>query len=118
MGRGAAAARRAVELQEALDLIRRYVVQETVAPFRALARAVALGALGALFLGVGAVLLLVGLLRALEEETGSFFAGTWSWGPYAATAAVGALACAGVIWALVRPSTADRREGLVREARR
>lgn len=118
MGRGATATRRAAELQEALDLVRRYVVQETVAPFKALARAVVVGTAAALLLGVGAVLLLVGMLRALEEETGSFFAGTWSWGPYAATAAAGALACGGLAWALLRPSAADRREGLVREGRR
>ncbi len=40
-------------------------------------------------LGIGAILLLTGLLRALQTETGTLFAGEWSWAPYFLTLVAG-----------------------------
>jgi hypothetical protein len=74
---------------ELLGLVRRYVIQETVAPLRTAARTLVFGLIGALFLGVGTVLLLVAVLRVLQTETGSAFAGNWSWVPYPITAILG-----------------------------
>ena len=60
----------------------RYVKQETLGPLKAIGRTLAFGAGGAIMLGAGGILLLVGLLRALQSETGPLFAGEWSWAPY------------------------------------
>jgi hypothetical protein len=74
---------------ELFSLLRRYVVQETVAPLRSVGRTLLFGSVAALFLGIGTVLLLLALLRVLQTETGTAFAGTWSWVPYPITAILG-----------------------------
>lgn len=96
------------ELSELVSLLRRYVVQETVGPLKSVARTLAFGAAAAVLFGIGGVLLLVGLLRVLQTETGTVFAGGWSWAPYFLTlvAAVMALGGAGaVIWRSGRTSS-------------
>ena len=67
---------------ELRDLIVGYVKQETLVPLRQLWRYIGFGILGSLSLGVGVLLLGVGGLRALQTETGTTFAGDWSWTPY------------------------------------
>lgn len=76
-----------------IDLTIAYVKQETLGPLKALGRFVIYGTIGSFFLGIGLVLLLVALLRVLQEETGAFN-GNLSWIPYlivalVATAVVG-----------------------------
>jgi hypothetical protein len=80
---------------ELFALLRRYVIQETVAPLRQVGRTLLFGSIAALFLGVGTVLLLLALLRVLQTETGRTFAGTWSWVPYPITAILGLVAMGG-----------------------
>jgi hypothetical protein len=77
---------------ELFGLLRRYVLQETVAPLRTVGRTLLFGSIAALFLGIGTVLLLIGVLRVLQTETRSVFAGNWSWVPYPITAILGLLA--------------------------
>lgn len=67
---------------ELWDLTKRYAQQETIDPLRNVGRYVAYGVSGALVLGIGAVLLMLAGLRALQTETGSTFTGSWSWAPY------------------------------------
>jgi hypothetical protein len=67
---------------ELRDMVITYVKQETVVPLRQLGRYIAFGIAGSLLLGLGAVLLGVGGLRALQTETGETFTGDWSWAPY------------------------------------
>jgi hypothetical protein len=67
---------------ELRDLVVAYVKQETVVPLRQLGRYVAFGIAGAFLIGLGALLLGVGGLRALQTETGDTFEGDWSWAPY------------------------------------
>lgn len=86
------------------DLVRAYAKQETVEPIKGLGRFVAFGVAGSVLLGVGAVLLVLALLRALQTETATFFDGNWSFAPYLLTLVV----CAGVIGAAV---SALRRKG-------
>lgn len=62
-----------------------YFKQETIVPLKALGRFVAFGVLGSLSLAIGAVLLVLAALRALQTETGDAFAGNWSWAPYLIT---------------------------------
>jgi hypothetical protein len=75
-----------VEATELAELVKTYALQETVGPLKQVARTLALGSAAAVMLGFAAVLSLVGLLRALQGETGSLFLGEWNWAPYALTA--------------------------------
>jgi tetrahydromethanopterin S-methyltransferase subunit D len=79
---------------ETITLLRRYVVQETIGPLKGIARTFAYGLAGSLLLGIGGVVLLLALLRALQTETASAFAGSWSFAPFLISAVV-ALAAAG-----------------------
>jgi hypothetical protein len=67
---------------ELRDLVVAYVKQETIVPIKSLGRYILFGLAGALFLGLGVVLLAVGVLRLLQTETGTTFQGDWSWVPY------------------------------------
>lgn len=77
-----------------VQLVLDYAKQETLEPLKGAGRFVAFGAIGAVALSAGTLLLLLGLLRALQTETGSTFKGNWSWAPYLLTglAAVAVLA--------------------------
>jgi len=82
---------------EAFSVIRRYVIQETLTPLRQLGRRLAFGLAGALLIAVGAVIALIGMLRALQTETGHAFAGNWSFAPYFLTAAAAVAALVGFL---------------------
>jgi hypothetical protein len=77
------------------DLLVAYAKQETVDPLKGLARFVGFGVGAMLLIGIGGVCLILALLRVLQTETGTTFAGNWSWAPYLIT-----LAAAGVVIAL------------------
>jgi hypothetical protein len=96
---------------ELIGLLRRYVIQETVAPLRSVGRTLLFGCISAVFLGTGAVLLLLGVLRVLQTETGTVFAGSWSWVPYPITAILGLGVVGGSGLALLRSRSkpADRQ---------
>lgn len=67
--------------QDTTKLVRDYLVQETVEPLRSLSRYVIWGTLGSVFVGAGSFMLLIGLLRLLQQETTAFH-GNFSWAPY------------------------------------
>ena len=75
----------AVELK---DLVVAYAKQETIEPIKGLGRFIAFGMAGSLLLSVGLVLLVLGLLRALQTETGDVFDGNFTWAPYLITLVV------------------------------
>ena len=70
------------EAQELWQLVVAYAKQETLDPVKNLGRWVGFGLAGALVGSLGAVLLLLGGLRALQTETGSAFDGNLTWVPY------------------------------------
>lgn len=89
---------------ELWDLVRAYAKQQTIEPIKGLARYAAFGIAGSLLLGTGVVLLVLAVLRVLQEETGSALDGNLSFAPYLLTL----LVCAGVIGAAL---AAIRRKG-------
>lgn len=86
------------------DLVRAYAKQETIEPAKGLGRFVAFGAAGSVLLGLGTVLLVLAVLRALQDQTGTTFDGNWSWAPYLLTLVI----CVGVIGAAL---SAVRKKG-------
>ena len=72
--------------EEFMLLLREYLRQQAVRPFRALLRWVVFGLLGAVLILGGLTLLALAGLRALQVETGSAFTGNLSWLPYLITA--------------------------------
>lgn len=77
------------EVTELVGLVKTYALQETLGPFKQIGRVLAFGSAAAVLFGIAAVLSLVGLLRALQSETGTVFAGEWTWVPYLLTVAGG-----------------------------
>ena len=84
---------------ELWELTTAYARQETIDPLKGLGRFLGYGIGGAIALGIGLVLLMLAGLRALQTETGSTFAGNWSWAPYLIVLAVG---CVLIALALAR----------------
>ena len=74
---------------ELWELTTAYAKQETIDPLKGLGRFLGFGISGAILLGFGTGLLLLGGLRALQTETGSTFTGNLSWIPYLIAVAVG-----------------------------
>ncbi len=79
------------EVKELFELLQTYAKQETVDPLKAAGRYLAWGIAGAIYMTLGVTFLLMSGLRALQDETGSTFTGSWSWAPYVIVIAVGAL---------------------------
>ena len=95
------------EVKELWALVVAYAKQETVDPLKSVGRSLAFGLAGAVALSLGLLLLLLGGLRALQTETGSTFAGRWSWAPYALTL-LAAVAVAGLA---IRAGTGGKSRG-------
>jgi hypothetical protein len=81
-------------IPELIEFIRAYAKQETLDPLRGVGRWIAYGAAGAFLLGLGLVIVLIGVLRLVEEEWPRTSSGSWSWVAYLITllVAVGLLA--------------------------
>lgn len=70
------------EVRDVLRVVGRYLKQETVDPFRAIGAMVVWGLVGSVLAAGGFVLAGIGLLRLLQTETGTTFAGHLDWLPY------------------------------------
>jgi len=98
---------------DAAQLVIAYLKQETVGPLKGLGRFIIYGVAGSVALCIGIVLLAVGLLRLLQGETGSTFAGHLSWVPYGIVAVVGLAVIALAVWRIGK-GTAARRSSSIR----
>jgi hypothetical protein len=74
--------RRTDEVSDLLDTVKEYAKQETVGPLKGGVKAMALGLAGVFSLGIGVIILLVGVLRLLQEETDAFHGELMSVLPY------------------------------------
>ena len=94
------------DVQDLWQLVVAYFKQETVEPIKGLGRFVGYGLAGSLAIGLGGILLILGLLRLLQTETGDTFDGNLSVVPY-----VICLVAAGVAaGAAVAAGSSDRRK--------
>ena len=84
---------------ELKDLVIAYLRQETVVPLTQLGRYLAFGIAGSILMGVGVLLVSLGLLRLLQEQTGDTFTGDWSWVPYLIVFAALVIGAA-IVWTL------------------
>ncbi len=71
---------------EVKDLVVAYLKQETLSPLKGLGRYLGFGIAGSVLVTVGLLMLMLGILRLLQSETGSTFTGNLSWLPYLITA--------------------------------
>lgn len=78
-------------LDDLVAMLRRYLIQETIGPLKAIARGVMIALGGAVLFAIGGLIVLVGVLRVMQSETGAAFAGNWSFVPYVVTAFAGLL---------------------------
>ncbi len=75
--------RRNPSVNEVVDTIIAYAKDQTIGPLRGAGRWVLWGAIGAVLLGSGALLVLLGALRAIQTEwNGVGDNWSWSWVPY------------------------------------
>jgi hypothetical protein len=73
-------------LTETVRLVWRYVLQETLDPLKTLAKRAVFALAAMTVLAIGLLVLLIALLRVLQTETGTLFAGGWNFAPYLLTA--------------------------------
>jgi MFS family permease len=87
-----------------IELVKAYAKQETLGPLKGAGRWLAFGAAGALLLGLGLFLILLGGLRFLQTKFDTTFDGAWSWAPYFIVAAVAGLVLALAFSRVKQPS--------------
>ena len=107
---------------DAFQLTVDYLKQETIEPLRGLGRFLYMGIAGSFFLAGGILLILVGVLRLLQTETGTALTGDWSWVPYAVVIVLGLMVIAVAVWRITAgpgrerlPESVARREARVQQ---
>ncbi|MCU1361606.1 MAG: hypothetical protein JWN99_2895 [Ilumatobacteraceae bacterium] len=65
------------QIGELVELVKGYVQQETLGPLRGAARWLAAGAVGAVFMGFGSIMIVLGVLRLIQNEFAPTFRGQW-----------------------------------------
>ncbi len=68
---------------DVLKLILAYARQETVDPLKVLGRYVIWGVVGAVFIGIGSILVALAVVRVLQTELSAHLSGSLTWVPYA-----------------------------------
>jgi hypothetical protein len=102
---------------DAFQLTVDYLKQETIEPLRGLGRFLYMGIAGSFFLAFGILLVLIGVLRLLQTETGTALKGDWSWVPYAVVIVLGLMVIGVAVWRITAgpgrqrlPEAVARRE--------
>jgi hypothetical protein len=80
-------------IADTVDLVKEYAKQETIGPLKGAGRWIGLGLAGAVTLGLGLALVLLGLLRLLQTEWERSATGALSWLSYVIVLVV----CVGLI---------------------
>ena len=90
----------ASQIAELKSLIVGYAKQETIDPLKTLGRYLGFGLAGSMSIGLGLSLLLLALLRGLQQIS-TLQDPTWNWVPYLATGIAGLLLVALFMWRLI-----------------
>lgn len=69
-------------VEEVVELVKTYARQETIGPLRGAGKWLGMGAAGAVLLGLGLVIALLGLLRLIQTEWERAATGALSWLSY------------------------------------
>jgi len=101
--------------RELYDLLVAYTKQETTEPLKGLGRYIGYGALGSVLVALGSTLLVIGILRVLQTETGTTFTGSWSWAPYLLTLIAIVIMIAGAVAAIKAPNTPGEKAAVHKE---
>ncbi len=91
----------ASQIAELKSLIIGYAKQETIDPLKTLGRYLGFGLAGSISIGLGLSLLLLALLRGLQQVP-TLQDPTWNWVPYLAAGLAGMLLVALFMWRLVK----------------
>jgi len=104
---------------DAFQLTVDYLKQETIEPLRGLGRFLYMGIAGSFFLAFGILVILIGVLRLLQTETGTALKGDWSWVPYAVVIVLGLMVIGVAVWRITAGPGRERLPEAVarREAR-
>src|ERR1700733_6535486 len=94
---------------DAFQLTVDYLKQEVVEPLRGLGRFLYMGIAGSFFLAGGLLLILIGVLRLLQTETGSALTGDWSWVPYAVVVVLGLAVIGVAAWRITAGAGEEKR---------
>jgi hypothetical protein len=95
-------------VQDLSKLVIAYVKQETLEPIKGIGRFVGFGLAGSALVGLGLVVLFLGVLRLLQDETGDAFAGHLSFLPYLITLALCGAVAGGALKARSRKKEGKR----------
>ncbi len=98
------------DLGEVKRLTVKYLREETIDPLRAAGRFALFGALGSAFVAIGAALVMLGVLRFLQDQF-PVLDGTLSWIPYLVVAALGLMGAALALWRVVAGAGKKRLGG-------
>jgi hypothetical protein len=93
------------DIRELWDLVLAYFKQETIDPVKGLLKYVGYGLGGSLAIGLAGILLLLGILRLLQDRTGELFSGRLHFVPYLAVL----IGCAAVIGLSLKAMSTDKR---------
>jgi hypothetical protein len=93
---------------DAFQLTVDYLKQETVQPLKGLGRFLYMGIAGSFFLAGGILLILVGILRLLQTETGTALTGNWSWVPYVVVMVLGIAVIGIAVWRITAGPARER----------
>jgi hypothetical protein len=94
-------------VNELWTLTKDYARQETIDPLKGIGRYLAYGFAGAVLTSIGVILMMLALLRALQDKTGSTFHDNLSWVPYVIVLTVGTVV---VVFAFSRISKNRNRD--------
>ena len=97
------------QINDVVELVKDYAQQETLGPIKGAGRWLGAGAAGAVLLGGGSALFVLGLLRMLQTEFDETFNGEWSYLlPYLIALLASVIVMAFAAWRISKKKTLQK----------